>query len=109
MKRKIVRIDKSKCTGCGQCATACAEGAIKIVDGKAVFVVAEKGLEHCRIFSEGRTNHFYEIMETQKQAFANLANIKAGCEKYRNHPIAVLKSEAGMKPQVEEIEPAPTH
>jgi Pyruvate/2-oxoacid:ferredoxin oxidoreductase delta subunit len=33
--RKIVSIDEEKCDGCGQCATACAEGAIQIVDGKA--------------------------------------------------------------------------
>jgi len=33
--RKIVHIDEEKCTGCGECATACAEGAIEIVDGKA--------------------------------------------------------------------------
>ncbi len=33
--RKIVEIDEEKCDGCGQCATACAEGAIEIVDGKA--------------------------------------------------------------------------
>jgi NAD-dependent dihydropyrimidine dehydrogenase PreA subunit len=36
--RNIVKIDEDKCTGCGQCATACAEGAIKIVDGKARLV-----------------------------------------------------------------------
>ncbi|MCL5278554.1 MAG: 4Fe-4S binding protein [Planctomycetes bacterium] len=36
--RNIVRIDEDKCTGCGQCATACAEGAIQIVDGKARLV-----------------------------------------------------------------------
>lgn len=36
--RKIVRIDEEKCDGCGQCATACAEGAIEIVDGKARLV-----------------------------------------------------------------------
>ena len=34
-KRKIVRIDEEKCTGCGECVTPCAEGAIEIVDGKA--------------------------------------------------------------------------
>jgi Fe-S-cluster-containing hydrogenase component 2 len=35
MKRKIIQIDESKCNGCGLCATACHEGAIGIVDGKA--------------------------------------------------------------------------
>jgi len=38
MRRKIIRIDEEKCTGCGQCVTACAEGAIAIVDGKARLV-----------------------------------------------------------------------
>ena len=38
MKRKIIRIDEDKCDGCGLCATACAEGAIKIIDGKANLV-----------------------------------------------------------------------
>ena len=35
MIRKIIRIDKEKCNGCGACADACHEGALDIIDGKA--------------------------------------------------------------------------
>ena len=35
MIRKIIKIDESKCNGCGLCADACHEGAIGMVDGVA--------------------------------------------------------------------------
>ena len=36
MIRKIIHIDREKCNGCGACASACHEGAIEMIDGKAV-------------------------------------------------------------------------
>lgn len=36
--RKIIKIDEQKCNGCGDCALACAEWAIQIVDSKARLV-----------------------------------------------------------------------
>ena len=38
IKRKIIEIDEGLCSGCGECATACAEGAIRIIDGKAKLI-----------------------------------------------------------------------
>ena len=35
MIRKIIKIDQEKCNGCGACATACHEGAIEMINGKA--------------------------------------------------------------------------
>lgn len=47
--RKIIEIDEAKCDGCGLCVPSCAEGAIRIENGKAR-LVAEKycdGLGAC--------------------------------------------------------------
>ncbi len=35
MLRRIIKINEEKCNGCGACATACHEGAIKIINDKA--------------------------------------------------------------------------
>lgn len=35
MKRRVIHIDQDKCNGCGACASACHEGAIGMVNGKA--------------------------------------------------------------------------
>jgi len=37
-RRQIVQIDAEKCNGCGLCVSACAEGAIQLIDGKARLV-----------------------------------------------------------------------
>ncbi|MFB3887152.1 MAG: ATP-binding protein [Thermodesulfobacteriota bacterium] len=47
--RKIVKIDEEKCNGCGLCIPNCAEGALRIADGKAK-LISEKfcdGLGAC--------------------------------------------------------------
>ncbi len=49
MKRAVINIDREKCTGCGLCVPECAEGALKIVNGKAT-LLSEKfcdGLGAC--------------------------------------------------------------
>ena len=38
MRRKIIKIDKEKCNGCGACAIACHEGAISMLEGKATLI-----------------------------------------------------------------------
>ncbi|MHB1125741.1 MAG: ATP-binding protein [Bacillota bacterium] len=38
MQRLMIKIDEGKCTGCGLCVPSCAEGALRIIDGKARIV-----------------------------------------------------------------------
>jgi ferredoxin len=38
MERQIIRIDESKCDGCGLCCEGCPEGALQMIDGKARLV-----------------------------------------------------------------------
>ncbi len=41
MKRKIITINEDLCDGCSNCVTACSEGALQIVNGKAKLVSEE--------------------------------------------------------------------
>ena len=49
MVRRVIEIDREKCNGCDACADACQEGAIGMVDGKAVLLRDDycDGLGNC--------------------------------------------------------------
>jgi len=38
MKRTVIKINEALCNGCGACITGCHEGALQLIDGKAVLV-----------------------------------------------------------------------
>lgn len=38
MKRTIIKINEDKCNGCGLCVQGCHEGALQLIDGKALMV-----------------------------------------------------------------------
>jgi NAD-dependent dihydropyrimidine dehydrogenase PreA subunit len=38
MKRTIIKIDEEACNGCGNCVEGCHEGALQLIDGKAVMI-----------------------------------------------------------------------
>jgi len=38
MKRTVIKIDERLCNGCGNCVSGCHEGALQLIDGKAVMV-----------------------------------------------------------------------
>ncbi|MBC2581849.1 ATP-binding protein [Clostridium sp. DJ247] len=80
MIRKIVNIDKSSCNGCGLCIDACHEGAIELVDGKAVLISDEycDGLGDC--LPECPTGAI-TIIERESQAYNEELVIKKMGEK----------------------------
>lgn len=62
MIRKIITIDKEKCTGCGLCVQACHEGAIALVNGKAELIRDDycDGLGNCLPVCPGGAISFEE-------------------------------------------------
>jgi MinD superfamily P-loop ATPase len=38
MKKTVIKINSEKCTGCGKCTETCHQGAIQMINGKAVLI-----------------------------------------------------------------------
>lgn len=62
MIRTIIKIDKERCNGCGLCVDACHEGAIGLVEGKAVLLRDDycDGLGNCLPVCPMDAIHFEE-------------------------------------------------
>jgi len=84
MLRQIIKIEKDKCNGCGLCVTACQEGAIGLVDGKAELLREDycDGLGNClpvcptgAISFEEREAAPFDEAEVQK----NMEPLPCGC------------------------------
>ena len=105
MIRKIIEINEEKCNGCGACASACHEGAIEMVDGKARLTREDycDGLGDCLpacptgaiTFEEREAPAYDETAVKRAQAAKKAAACSGGC------PGSLARS-------IEQVQAAPT-
>jgi len=123
--RKIIEIDENLCNGCGECVPNCAEGALKIVDGKAR-VISEiycdglgACLGHCpqgalkviereaEEFNEAAVEHLLKQQEHREKA--PLAPVHEGCPGSRLHTFTSPCQQANIPVSHEKGRSALTH
>src|SRR5271157_5488517 len=106
MKRQIINIDEDLCTGCGDCASGCPEGALQVIDGKARLVgeILCDGLGACvglcpagAITVEDREADPYDEAEVMANLLPQGENtIKAHLDHHQQHRFEISREEAQL-------------
>jgi ferredoxin len=103
MIRQIIKIDKDKCDGCGLCVSACHEGAIGMVDGKAELLRDDycDGLGNCLpvcptgaiTFEKRKAAEFDETAVKANMESAQPETLACGCP--GTHSRTIQRDEGG--------------
>ena len=116
MVRQIIKIDGDKCNGCGLCVSACHEGAIGLVDGKAKLLRDDycDGLGNCLPVCPAEAISF----EEREAAEYNEAAVIAGTESKQPDTLPcgcpgthskVIERENRREKESEQASPSETH
>jgi len=116
MVRKIIKIDEEKCNGCGLCVSACQEGAIGLIDGKAKLLRDDycDGLGNCLpvcpakaiTFVEREAAEFDEAAIRAKMENKQPETLACGCPGTHSQTI---RHESHCETTPEKTSPAVTH
>lgn len=81
-----------------ECSVCGAGGDLeKGADGRWKFVLAEDGMDRCRVNEEGRGKHFVEIRATKAYGMEHMDEIKANLAKYRAIQFPTIAPKAGQE------------